>query len=281
MKTNGSLVGGRLIDDPRVYRSYARYLVKFVQAYRANGITVDTLTVQNEPQNRAPDGYPGTDLPSWQEARVIEELGPMLRGAGLRTKILAFDHNWAMHPNDVATTPTDELDDVDKYAHNVLASAAGRWVSGVAYHCYYGDPSAMSGLHADHPDQAIYLTECSGVQSADPASTFGDTLKWHARNLVIGSPRNWAQTVINWNLALDPSGGPQSGGCRTCTGVLHPRPSGPVRGARRTTHRQHLVRHDRLERSGHDRGLPQPRRLHRLGRAQRERQPPDFRSAAG
>ena len=34
MKTNGSLVGGRLIDDPRIYRSYALYLVKFVQAYR-------------------------------------------------------------------------------------------------------------------------------------------------------------------------------------------------------------------------------------------------------
>ena len=34
MKTNDSLVGGRLIDDPRIYRAYARYLVKFVQAYR-------------------------------------------------------------------------------------------------------------------------------------------------------------------------------------------------------------------------------------------------------
>ncbi|HEY2266730.1 MAG TPA: hypothetical protein VGI96_29200, partial [Streptosporangiaceae bacterium] len=64
MKTNGSLIGGRLIDDPRIYRSYALYLLKFVEAYRANGVTVNAITVQNEPQNRAPAGYPGTDMPS-------------------------------------------------------------------------------------------------------------------------------------------------------------------------------------------------------------------------
>ena len=49
---------------------------------------------------------------------------------------------------------------------------------------------------------------------------FSDTLKWHARNLVLGVTRNWAKTVVNWNLALDPSGGPHEGGCDTCTGVV-------------------------------------------------------------
>jgi glucosylceramidase len=220
MKTSGSLIGGRLIDDPRVYRSYALYLLKFVEAYRENGVTVDTITVQNEPQNRTPSGYPGTDMPSWQEEKVIEDLGPMLRDAGLRTRILAYDHNWSEHPNDIATTPPDETADINAYPQNVLNSAAARWVSGVAYHCYYGDPSAMTTLHNQFPDKAIYFTECSGTQSADPANTFSDTLKWHARNLIIGATRNWAETVINWNLALDPSGGPHVGGCGTCTGIV-------------------------------------------------------------
>jgi glucosylceramidase len=105
MKTSGSLIGGRLIDDLRVYRSYALYLLKFVEAYQAAGVPVDTITVQNEPQNRTPSGYPGTDMPSWQEEKVIADLGPMLRAAGLRTQILAYDHNWAEHPNDIAATP--------------------------------------------------------------------------------------------------------------------------------------------------------------------------------
>jgi glucosylceramidase len=220
MKTGGSLVGGRLIDDPRIYRSYALYLVKFIEAYRANGVTVNTITVQNEPQNRTPSGYPGTDMPSWQEAKVIEDLGPMLRDASLRTQILAYDHNWTEHPNDIAATPPDETADINHYPQNVLSSPAARWISGVAYHCYSGDPSAMTALHNQFPDKAIYFTECSGSQSGNPANTFSDTLKWHARNLIIGATRNWAETVINWNLALDPSGGPHVGGCGTCTGIV-------------------------------------------------------------
>jgi glucosylceramidase len=220
MKTGGSLIGGRLIDSPGIYRSYALYLLKFVQAYQAKGVRIDAITVQNEPQNRTPGTYPGTDLPAIQEEKVIEQLGPMLRAAGLRTKILAYDHNWSEHPNDIASTPPDETSDTNDYAQEVLSSPAARWVSGVSYHCYYGDPSAMTALHNQFPDQDIYETECSGSQSADPANTFSDTLKWHARNLEIGSTRNWAKTVVNWNVALDPSGGPHTGGCGTCTGIL-------------------------------------------------------------
>jgi glucosylceramidase len=220
MKTGGSLVGGRLIDDPRIYRSYALYLLKFVQAYRAEGVPVDLITVQNEPQNRTPSGYPGTDLPSVQEAKVIDALGPMLRQAGLSTQILSYDHNWSEHPGDIGNTPPDETQDVNRYPQNILDSSAARWVAGTAYHCYFGDPSAMTALHAQYNRKDIYFTECSGSRSADPASTFSDTLKWHTRNLEIGSPRNWAKTVVNWNLALDPSGGPHVGGCGTCTGIV-------------------------------------------------------------
>ena len=59
MKTGDSLVGGRLKDDPKVYDAYARYLVKFVQAYTKAGVPIDFLSIQNEPQNRKPSAYPG------------------------------------------------------------------------------------------------------------------------------------------------------------------------------------------------------------------------------
>ncbi|MEW1691289.1 glycoside hydrolase family 30 protein [Streptomyces sp. NPDC091265] len=101
MKTGGSMIDGKLIDDPRIYDAYARYLVKFVKAYAAHGVPVDYLTVQNEPQALLRADYPGTDLPVAQQAAVIERLGPALRKAGLRTKILGFDQNWAEHPFDV------------------------------------------------------------------------------------------------------------------------------------------------------------------------------------
>ena len=37
---------------------------------------------------------------------------------------------------------------------------------------------------------------------------------------MLGVTRNWGKTVVNWNLALDPNGGPHNGGCDTCTGVI-------------------------------------------------------------
>ena len=76
MKTNQSLVGGRLIDDPRIYATYARYFVKFIQAYARAGVPVDAVTVQNEPQNRNPSGYPGMDMPVAQQVELIDALGP-------------------------------------------------------------------------------------------------------------------------------------------------------------------------------------------------------------
>ena len=228
MKTSGSLIDGRLIATPQMYQSYALYLLKFIEAYRANGVRVDTITIQNEPQNRTADTYPGTDMPSWQEAAVIEDLGPMLKAAHLNTEIFGYDHNWAEHPNNVAGTPSDELMDINDYPQQLLNSPAAQWITGIAEHCYYGDPSAMTTLHDQYPDKAIYETECSGSQSGDPANTFSDTLKWDARNLEIGSTRNWSSTVVNWDLALNPQGGPHVGGCGTCTGIVTVGPGGTV-----------------------------------------------------
>ena len=80
----------------------------------------------------------------------------------------------------------------------------------------------MTKLHDTFPDAELWFTECSGSHGPTdpPAQVFSDTLKWHTRNLVLGVTRNWASTMVNWNLALDPSGGPHNGGCDTCTGVV-------------------------------------------------------------
>ncbi|MFE2914732.1 discoidin domain-containing protein [Kitasatospora indigofera] len=229
MKTGDSLIGGRLKDDPAVHQAYARYLVKFVQAYAAAGVPIDYLTVQNEPQNRKPGGYPGTDLTAGQEAEVIAALGPLLKRASPRTKILGYDHNWTTHPDDIATTPPGRSPETD-YPYEILDSDAAKWVAGTAYHCYSGDPSAQSAMHAAHPDKGIWFTECSGSHGASdtPEQIFRGTLTWHARTITVGTTRNWAKSVANWNIALDSAGGPHNGGCDTCTGLLTVRADGTV-----------------------------------------------------
>ena len=228
MKTGGSLVGGRLIDDPAIYRAYALYLLRFVQSYEQAGVPIYALTVQNEPQNRTPDGYPGTDMPVAAQAAVINQLGPLLRDAGLsRVKIISYDHNWIEHPDDLADAARLGVPAEPNYPYDVLRTSAAQWIAGTGYHCYAGDPTAQSALHNAFPQKDIWFTECSGWHGINDQQPqyFADTLKWHAANITIGATQNWAKAVATWNIALKPTGGPVNGGCGNnpqgmCTGVL-------------------------------------------------------------
>ena len=195
--------------------------MRFVQAYEPAGVAVDYVRLQNEPQNRRPLAYPGMDLPVAQEVALIEAVGKAFRTAHVDTQILAYDHNWSTHPDDVATTPPGSDPETD-YPYEVLDSRAAKWVAGTAYHCYSGDPSAQTALHEAHPDKGIWFTECSGSHGATdtPEQYFRGTLTWHARTITIGTTRNWAKSVIDWNIALDAEGGPHNGGCDTCTGLV-------------------------------------------------------------
>ncbi|QEO14962.1 glucan endo-1,6-beta-glucosidase [Agromyces intestinalis] len=229
MKTNDSLVGGKLEPGVLNATAYAAYLVRYVVEYKKAGVPIDFLTIQNEPQNRTPDAYPGMDMPVADQARVIRILGPLLKVASPKTKILGYDHNWATHPNDLANVPPGQDPEPD-YPAKLLLTKAAKWIAGTAFHCYYGDPSAQTALHERFPDRGIWFTECSGSHGADdpPAKFFRDTLVWHARTITIGVPRNWSKTTANWNLALDETGGPHLGGCGTCTGLVTTHSDGTV-----------------------------------------------------
>ncbi|UZX05646.1 glucan endo-1,6-beta-glucosidase [Arthrobacter sp. CDRTa11] len=227
MKTGDSLVGGSL--KPGMESTYARYLTQFVLAYADAGVPIDYLTVQNEPQFRKPDGYPGTDMPVADEAKVISALGPILHRESPGTKILGYDHNWSTHPGDIAATPAGQDPETD-YPSRLLSTKASKWIAGTAFHCYSGDPSAQTTLHNQFPDKGIWFTECSGSHGAGdpPAKFFRDTLTWHARNITMGVTRNWSKTAVNWNIALDENGGPRLGGCQTCTGLVTTHSDGSV-----------------------------------------------------
>ncbi|SDO64875.1 ricin-type beta-trefoil lectin domain protein [Lentzea jiangxiensis] len=200
MKNNNSLIQGSL-NDGRI-GVYADYLVKFAQAYRAAGIPIDYLSVQNEP-NFEPPGYPGMRMSAQQQVNVINTLVPKLRAAGEQARVLGYDHNW-----DDTTYP------------QTVNSGAGGNVIGSAWHCYGGNPSGQSVVKNNQPGKDIFFTECSGTKSADDAATFRDTLRWQGINLAIGATRNHARTVTTWNMALDQNNGPVIGSCTNCTGVV-------------------------------------------------------------
>ncbi|MDQ2739182.1 MAG: glucan endo-1,6-beta-glucosidase, partial [Actinomycetota bacterium] len=126
MKDNGSLVGGHIL--PQYYGTYATYLLKTVQAYQAAGVPIWGMSVQNEPQNRTPLGYPGTDVPVAAETAIINDLGPMLQSNGFGSlKIMAFDHNWAEHPNDQASAIKLGENPETNYAADIASSSASQY----------------------------------------------------------------------------------------------------------------------------------------------------------
>ena len=199
MKDNGSSKGGSL--KPEYYAVYAQYFVKYIQQMKAEGITIDAITPQNEPLH--PGNNPSMYMPPAHQADFIKNyLGPAFRSAGIQTKIIIYDHN-ADHPE----YPISILNDV----------AAKAFVDGSAFHLYAGDISALSQVHNAHHDKNIYFTE----QWTGANGSFSGDLKWHVKNVIIGSMRNWSRTALEWNLANDPNYGPHTpGGCTECKGAL-------------------------------------------------------------
>ncbi|MEU0389292.1 RICIN domain-containing protein [Streptomyces chartreusis] len=200
MKNGNSLGGGSLKTEH--YQSYADYLVKSIKAYEQRGITLTDLTVQNEPEFAT--SYPSMSMTSAEQAGFLKVLDRTLSANGLPTNVLAYDHNWD-HPN---------------YPLDVFSRTSGiQRVIGAAFHCYGGTPAAQQQIVG--AGKRVFFTECSGTDSADASKTFGDTLQWHAENLVVQNMRNGGETVINWNLALDQNGGPHQGHCgNRCNGIV-------------------------------------------------------------
>ncbi|WP_445732813.1 glycoside hydrolase family 30 protein [Mariniflexile sp.] len=199
MKDNGSTIGGSL--QPQYYGVYAQYFVKYIQAMKAQGITIDAITPQNEPLNAG--NNPSLLMFAPQQTDFIKNyLGPAFQAANIATKIIIWDHN----------------SDNPQYPISVLNDAgAKKYIAGSAFHLYNGDISALTTVKNAHPDKDLYFTEQYTPSDGD----FGGDLKWHLKNVIIGSMRNWSKTALEWNLANNASFGPHTeGGCTTCKGAI-------------------------------------------------------------
>jgi glucosylceramidase len=182
MKTNDSFVAGSL--KPEHYSAYAQYFVQYVQAMRMHGIHVSAVTPQNEPHN--PKNEPSMVMTATEQAAFIKGyLGPELRKGAPGTEILCWDHNC-----DEPDYPLTVLGDAEARAH----------IGGVAWHLYNGSPAVMSKVWAQYPAQKVYFTE----QWVSAHDDFMGALRWHTKNIIIGTLRNWCRTALEWNLASDP-----------------------------------------------------------------------------
>lgn len=199
MKDNKSSKGGKLLKE--FYATYASYFVKYIQQMKLKGINIDAVTIQNEPMN--PDNNPSLKMEALEQADFIKNhLGPAFQANNINTKIIIWDHNC----------------DLPEYPLQILADAdASQYIDGSAFHLYAGNISALSTVKSAYPNKNIYFTEQWTSKDGD----FGGDLKWHIKNVIIGSLQNWSRVALEWNLANDAAYGPHTpGGCTACKGAL-------------------------------------------------------------
>jgi len=199
MKDNNSMLGGTIRG--RYLDAYAQYFVKFLQAYKDEGVFVDAVSSQNEVDTDQDSRMPACLFPQEVEVKfVAQSLGPALEQAGVGTKIWLIDHNYNLWGRAIA-----ELDDptVRKYA------------GAVAWHGYVGKPEWMQKVAAAHPDVEMHWTE--GGPDYTDAAYLTDWTKWS--RTFTGVLRNGARCIIGWNLALDENGKPNVGPF-SCGGVV-------------------------------------------------------------
>jgi glucosylceramidase len=211
MKFGGSLLGDcadnrNYLRNDR-YGDYADYFVRFLRAYAAHGIPIHAVSMQNEPNHCASD-YPSMNMSSADQASFSVVLRTALDAAGFaRVKIVGWDHNW-YQGGSPAPNP------------HWLMQEPARAVDGVAYHCYEspeGGYAVQSAFHEAFPGAEVHFTECTGgAWSTNEAAN----LVWNLENTLIGPLRHWARTSLYWSLALTAEGGPHSGGCGNCRGML-------------------------------------------------------------
>lgn len=190
MKDSGQLNGGWLKSED--YAAYASYFVKYLQAYRDQGVPVSYVTAQNEPT--CCSGYPSM---SWNASGLAyftkSELLPKLQAAGLSTKVLAHDWNWDVYDSYAAQT----VDDAAVRAHPNFG--------GIAWHGYGGDVGKQSAVHDQYPGVDAFGTEHSG------GTWIANQQREDMLNIV-DYTRNWAKSVTKWSLAVDQNRGPHNGG---------------------------------------------------------------------
>ena len=198
--------GGRL--NPEHYQDYAEYFVRWIQEMEKRGYPIYAVTLQNEPLNR---GNSMSLYMSWEDQRdfIKQAVGPAFRAAGIKAKILLFDHNY--NYDDIASQkdyPLHILEDAD----------AAQYVSGSAWHNYGGKVTTLDKIHGAFPDKDIYFTEASiGTWNY----SFDGCLINDFRDIFLGTLSRYGKGVTLWNLMLDSERKPyRPGGCSTCFGAV-------------------------------------------------------------
>ena len=193
MKTNGEMNhGGKLKKE--YYQMWADMVARYVSAYRDEGITIQQLTVQNEPA--AVQTWDSCIFSGVEEAEfACRYLRPALdRAQHSDVKINVWDHN------------KEKI--LERAAESFSVEGARDVIDGIAFHWYTGEHfDALAEVHRQYPDKALIFTEGCVEYSRFEAENQIQNAEMYAHD-IIGDFNAGMNGFIDWNLILDRQGGP-------------------------------------------------------------------------
>ena len=235
-RENGFHRGGALL--PEYYQTYAEYIVKYIEAWREEGVDIWAVTPVNEPMGND-GGWESMDFSPVVEAEFIGGyLAPTLQAKGFgNVAVYGFDQN---------------IFEIGPYAAAIYGNpASAQATAGMAVH-WYGStyscfPEVLDSIHAAYPDKTIFHSEgcidnlgCPGWPGVGDYEGYkesgwfnNDSFWWKkeatdwaystqwAGNLhpkyapvhryaqyIIDGMNHWLTGYCDWNIVLDSIGGP-------------------------------------------------------------------------
>ncbi|XP_043310555.1 lysosomal acid glucosylceramidase [Cervus canadensis] len=207
LKTNGAVNGkGTLKGQPGnlYHKTWARYFVKFLDAYAEHKLRFWAVTAENEPTAGLLSGYPFQCLgftPEHQRDFIARDLGPILANSTHRdVQLFMLDDQRLLLP---------------RWAQVVLADPeAAKYVHGIAVHWYLDflapAKATLGETHRLFPNTMLFASEaCVGSKFWEQSVRLGswDRGMQYSHSIIT----NLLYHVVgwtDWNLALNPEGGP-------------------------------------------------------------------------
>ena len=198
MKTKPAYNFGTIRMEEKVLIAYAKYFVKFVEAYAKEGVKVKQVHVQNEPM--ADQKFPSCKWTGEDMRDFIKGyLGPEFEKSGLDTEIWLGTINGPFM--DILMGPQTLFSEFyDQWANTVLSDKEARkYLTGVGLQ--WGGKHILDHITMSYPEMRIMQTE----------SECGDSLNdWQQMEYIYGLMWQYfvhgAERYTYWNLALQDGG---------------------------------------------------------------------------
>ena len=231
--------GGSL--KPEYVSTYSDYILKYLEAYETEGVSIWGLTPVNEPHGNNGQWESMNFSPESQSDFIKQHLGPGLSQSDFaNTKLLIYDQN---------------RDGIEHWTDVILGDeAAAKYVYGTAVHWYESTNKVyediFDSVHAKYPEYSFVHTEgciddlgkpapadCTDPEGRTENNWFKNDAFWwnptatdwayavpwagemaadhpmytpvhrYARNIIV-SLDHWVTGWVDWNIVLDQQGGP-------------------------------------------------------------------------